>query len=548
MLPVGALVWNDNLVNRLQLVLALAGLGVLAWGYWLAHKGRPEAYRQLRDTALLALGILGALAYCNFGKLHFGNFIHTWDTFHYYIGSKYFSELGYDRLYECTAVADAEASYEPVKQRVYTELRTNEMVKADEILAHPERCKQHFGEARWAEFVQDISWFRRRVNKDRWEQIQHDHGYNATPVWNMLGQLLSNTGPASGVQVPLLGLLDPLCYLALAALIFWAFGWRVLAVALLALGTNFANRYYWTGGAFLRHDWLFFLGAYVCLLKKERYFLAGLAIAYSTLLRLFPGFALVGPLLAAADILWRERRLDRRYLKLFAGAALGVALLVPASLWASGGVDAYRRFAQNTHKHATTPLTNHMGLRTAVSYRPSTIGAHLRQSQATDPWAVWKQARLRTFGEAKPLFYLLALAFTALLYLAVRGVGHEPWTAAALSVAMIAVGAELTCYYYCFVMVVAVLFLLRREVGLLLLTLTAVTQFIGWAPLPNMSRWEDEQYTAMSFASLIALGGVLWVFTPHGAKGCLPPDVPPEPPPIPRAEHAKRERRRKKNR
>lgn len=518
---------NDGAVNRLELLLALAGLGLLAWGYALAHRGRPQAYRWLRDPLLVVLGALGGLAYFNFGYLHFGNFIHTWDTYHYYLGAKYFPELGYDRLYECTAVADLEANYEPVRQRVVTDLRTNVMVPVSEILAHPERCKQGFTTERWSEFKHDVGWFRARVNRDRWEAIQHDHGYNATPAWNMLGHALANTGPASDLQVTLLALLDPLLLFALSALILWAFGWKALAVALLALGTNFPNRYYWTGGAFLRHDWLFFLGACICLLKKERYFLAGLSIAYAALLRLFPGMVLVGPALAAADVLWRERRLDRRYLKLFLGVAVGVALLLPASLALSGGVEAYRRFAQNTVKHAATPLTNHMGLRTAVSYRPSTIGAFLRQGNATDPWALWKQARLRAFGESKPLFYALVLGSLVLLYFAVRGAGLEPWAAAALSVAMIAVGAELTSYYYCLVMGLAVLVVLRREVGLFLLALTAMTQFIGLAPLDTMSKWEDEQYTAMSFASLIAFAGILWCFTPFGSRSCLPVEEPP---------------------
>ena len=40
------------------------------------------------------------------------------------------------------------------------------------------------------------------------------------------------------------------------------------ALALLVFSTNFPSRFYWTGGAFLRWDWLFWMIASACLLKK----------------------------------------------------------------------------------------------------------------------------------------------------------------------------------------------------------------------------------------------------------------------------------------
>ena len=147
------------------------------------------------------------------------------------------------------------------------------------------------------------------------------------------------------------------------------------------MGCNFPSRYYWTGGAFLRHDWLFYTVAVVCLLKKEKFFLAGLALAYSTLLRLFPGLMVIGPLLAGIEWVRVHRKLDPRFLKFVAGGAIGVAILFPLSLGLSklgsvppaatdakaGPVDIWLKFAQNTSKHASTPLTNHMGLRTVLS-------------------------------------------------------------------------------------------------------------------------------------------------------------------------------------
>ena len=515
--------WNDILVSRLQLVLALCAVGLVGWGCALARAGREGFAKRERDYALLFLGGLGALAYANFGHLHFGNFIHAWDTYHYYLGSKYFPELGYDRLYDCTAVADAEGGLrEQVARRTLTDLRTNLRVGTQDLLEHPERCKASFSPQRWSAFTSDLAWFRGRVSASKWEMMQHDHGYNATPVWNIAGHALSSLAPASDTQVLLLNLIDPLLLLAMAAMIQWAFDLRVLAVVLLVFGTGYPHRFYWTGGAFLRHDWLFLTVASVCLLRKQRPALAGFALAYATALRLFPAFLAVGPLLLLAERWRTTRRLDSALVRFFGAALVSGLLLGAAGAALSGGPNAYQRFFQNTAKHAATPLTNHMGLKTVLSYRPAAAGSALRDMKAIDPWGLWKQARLSAFAQVKWLFVALALGAVCLLYFSIRGPDVTPWMAAALSATLIAVGAELTCYYYCFMLAVALLHQVRREVGLVLLGFVAATQVVAWAPLPGMARWEDDVYVAMSCCALLALGAVLWLFTERGRAGALP--------------------------
>ncbi len=348
-------VHDDLTANITQLFLCGGAALVLGWGWVLAEQGRAKHLQRLRDRLLVALGCAGALAYCNFGHLHFGNFVHVWDTYHYYMGAKYFPEVGYDLLYDCAAVADAEDGLRAqTEARALTDLRTNVMHQASEVLQHPEVCNSQFTPQRWASFKHDIAFFRGRVNAKRWEEIHQDHGYNATPVWTLLGHALTNTGPASLGQVTALNLFDPI-YLALMALmLWWAFGPRSFAVAMLILGTNFPNRYYWTGGAFLRHDWLFYTVAVVCLLKKDKPVLAGASLAYATLLRLFPGLLAIGPFLAGVEYLRVNKKLDRVFVRFVAGGALGVALLLPASFASFGGVEhlaALRRKHRQARPH-----------------------------------------------------------------------------------------------------------------------------------------------------------------------------------------------------
>lgn len=526
--------WEDHASARVEMVIALGALALLAWGYVLERRGRGNHRARLRDRLLMLVGALSFAAYWNFGAFHFGNYTHYHEAYHYYVGSKYFKELAFDRLYECTAVADAEepALRRRVELRKITNLRTNVLGGTTEILAHPERCTRHFSEARWADFKKDIAFFRERNGTRRWEDTQIDHGYNATPVWTLLGGTLASLSPASDRQVWFLTRIDPAFIVAMTLMIAWAFGWRVLCVALAIFATNFPSRFYWTGGAYLRWDWLFYMTAGVCLIKKDRPARGGYLLAYAALLRVFPVFLLVGPLFLILQQLldqtkgrrwWRRlpprdlprmlHRVDHGPRAILFGAALAVGTLVPLSLAVTGGVETYRLFVQNSKKHTSTPLTNYLGWRTVVTYKEQEAGRYLFTNRLEDPWKDWKDARLRAFRDRKWLYVAGVLAFTGFLYRAVRGVAA--WEAAALASMLIAVVPELTSYYYAFVVVVALLWARRKEVGLAMLAATAATGFIDWAPtqfLPRcfpwshlqMPTWLDEQYTWMSVATLLA--------------------------------------------
>ncbi len=517
---------------------ALVVVGIGTWSLSLLVKN-------VRDRLLVLVGVLSFFAYFNFGKFHFGNYIHYWDTYHYYVGTKYFKELSYDRLYECSSLADSEdpTLLRRVELRKIMNLRTNVLGGTQDILAHPEHCKSHFTPERWEKFKKDIEFFRVRQGVKRWEEAQTDHGFNATPVWNILGTTLASLGPASINQMWALTLIDPVFIFGMAGMIWWAFGWRTLCVALAVFATNFPSRFYWTGGAYLRWDWLFHMTAGVCLVKKGKPILGGYLMAYSALLRVFPGFLFVGPLFVIAQQLlnqtkgrpWSQRlpprelpamirKVDRAYLGVVFGGFLAVATLVPLSFPISGGPGAYKAFLQNSKKHTATPLTNYMGWRTVMSFKDTETTYLLRTDRLEDPWKDWKDARLRTFHQREWLYVLGVFAFLALLYVAVRG--FEAWEAAALSAMLIAVIPELTCYYYSFLIVMALLWSKRQEVGLALLAITAGTGFADLAPtqyLPGqgpfwsrlnhlMPTWLAEQYTLMSAITLLGIVYILYDF------------------------------------
>ncbi len=530
--------WNDVSSRWWELALALLGLGLLLYDARSAKRkdrrkrASPAPRRTSRRWLFATVGLVSALTYFNFGAFHFGSFIHGWDTFHYYLGAKYFRELSYDRLYDCATVADATPETSDTKaafaarlahaeRRQVRNLRTNELDSTAELLAYPERCTAHFSPERWQAFRHDIAWFRNRENAWRWDEIFADHGFNATPVWNIAGSLLANLGPASDRQIGLLTLLDPLYFAAMAALLVWAFGIPGAAVALLVLATDFPARFFWTGGAYLRWDWLFFTVAAVACLRRGRAFLGGAALAYAASLRIFPLFLAVGPAAILVAELVRQLRLAsgrpwerlrtalasealRPALRFVGGALAAAAILIPASLLVNGGPEAYRQFMVNTIKHQHTPLTNHMGLRTVVSFRPTEIGRRLHSESAPEPWARWKEARLAAWDRSSAL--ALGIALAALTLVATGAIRHrELWIGAALGAAFIPFAVELTSYYFAFLLVPALLWTVRREVGVGLLLLNVFGLFVSLAPFAGMPTWRDEQYTLISGATLVAL-------------------------------------------
>lgn len=537
--------WYDNdASSRIEMVLAALAAALVGWGVWLARRGMATRHRRARDVLLLVVGILAFSTYWNFFKFHFGNYYHVWDAYHYYVGSKYFKELSYDRLYECGAVADAEdpAIRRRVELRKIMNLRTNMMESTAEILAHPERCKSHFTPERWEDFKKDITYFRLRNGVKRWEDSQADHGYNATPVWNIVGSTLANLGPATEETMQVLIRIDPFFIIGLVLMTIWAFGWRTACIAMAVFATCFPCRFYWTGGAFLRWDWLFYFVGSVCLVRKEKPLLGGVFLGYAALLRVFPGFCVIGPLLLVAQQLmgkpaadrpwWKPEpaanarellaRIDRRWLRFFGGVALACAVLVPVSLVKSNGVASYVDFYKNSQKHNKTPLTNYMGLKTVMIYRPWEAGSKLKNDKLQDPWGHWKEVKLETGKKTAPFLLLAQLAFLVLLWRALRGV--KPWVALSMGTMFMSVIFELTCYYYSFVFVVALLYEEKEEIGAWLLGAMALTGFFDWGPLRGMSHWLDEQYTAMSAVIVAAFVWILyrWVYP-------LPPVIAPVP-------------------
>ncbi len=505
-------------------VYVLGGL-VAAWGargIWLTKKGEGASLWWERGALLWIILACGA-AWVNFGVYHSSRIVHYWDTFHYYIGSKYFEENEYERLYQCVLAADYEdRGSADLRRRKIRDLVDNRLhyLTEEDAIAYTKTCTEHFSPERWEAFKQDARSFRTVMGTAWWRDMLMDHGYNASPISNMVAAALTNIGwkkqvpdtPTVRVDQDVMkkfrkrilryAMIDLGLYAGAFLLILWAFGLRACALSVLVWGTGYPWAYFWTGGSFARVPWFFMAVAAVCLLKKGFPLLSGFALSWSALLRLFPAALAGGPGAAIVDRFIRRKKLEGPWLRsedkrFIAGGIVGLLVLCSASV-AINGIDAHTRFLSNTFKHAETPLTNHMGLPTVLSYRPSTVGRYTKDPSLEDPWARWKQLRKDTKHDRRWLHRLILLGMFVLLALAGRRLAG--WAVLASSTILIVGFFELTCYYYSFVVLMAPLAIERLRyvealIGMVMAGLI-IQFFVGWY---------DEQYVAETAASLIAL-------------------------------------------
>ena len=577
-------VYNEpTLTSQRPKYLAIAMVCLmLVWAAISLFKAAKPAPRWFSRIALISILVSGGLTWTNFGSFHGSKAIHYWDTFHYYMGGKYFSENRYELLYQCSAIGEVDdgrrAEFEKRKIR---DLRDNKLYPASLALTKEAECRAAFKDpARWKAFQQDLRLFRAQMGADWWAKMFKDHGFNATPVWTLFGKPLTDLGWAGIVpddrlvdspknrknksaselrdireqaksdraafvnRIGWLVSIDGLLYAAGFAMIWWAFGLFGAAFAMLIWATGYPYAYFWTGGGFGRVPWWFMAVAGTCFLKRGYPMLGGAGITWSMLLRVFPGALIGGISLKVAHSLIKYRRLSREQLRIIAGCAIALVALVVASLPVVGGIDTYKEFLGNSFKHKGTPLTNHMGLPTVLSYNGNLIGrktkdekwavitlkadrselegrlltndltqpvVKLRKSDGNtielksadilsieqDPFKKWKRGRQSTLASRKAVHYGLILLFLGMIWYAGRRLSN--WELTALSTLLITSIFELTCYYYSYLVLFALLAMRRG-----LYMVAAVGMVIAGQVIQLDGGWYDEQYHWASVAVVLA--------------------------------------------
>jgi hypothetical protein len=340
--------------------------------------------------------------------------------------------------------------------------------------------------------------------------MQKDQGYGATPVWTIAGRLFAELHPASVGYLQLLSGLDLLYLLGMFAALWWAFGWRVSVAGAIFWGCQSAAPFYWTGGALLRQDWLFYLVLSACLARKRYFKLAGASMAYAALLRVFPGLAILGWLTVAGAYVVRHRRVAKSHRQVLLGGLIAAAVLVPLSLGVAGK-DAYSRFYTRTFEVGEAHLTNHMGLESLIGHD---VGGgpgsgrmeYARDTKLVDPFEVWKRMRTERYEHYRFIAYaIIALSLAAFVAVARRL--RSLWIAQCLAQIFVVLLWRLTCFHYSFLILSAPLTRAMRWLEAPLFGLAALSQVV-WVGF----RWNDDKYTALTALSLLLCYGLLAAF------------------------------------
>lgn len=480
------------------------------------------------------LGLLGVLTYFDFfnPNTRYIKYYHRHELFHYYVGSKYFSELGYGRLYECTAVAQTELSpslKNKMRSGSLRDLRGGNLIKPiveTDVFKDPTQCTKHFTPERWEAFKLDIKWFEANARGDYWDNMIKDHGFNPPPVWTMAGKFFGSFGSADDLFFKKLATIDILLHFGVLGMLWWAFGWRVMMVASVFWGCNTPANFYWTGGAFLRQDWIFFFVSSVCLARKRFHGLAGAALAWSSMLRIFPLIAFFGWGAMVVMHWLRKRSLHPDQKRIILGAAGAVAVLVPLSMFATAPSEAecaeqssgqvgfterigcatssYRAFAEHISMHRDTPLTNHMGLETILVHTWDGRMRFAQDNSYDDAFEPWKAGRTQRKHDRRPLQLLIIATVAGWIAWDLRRT-KLTWPAVGLSVPLIISLLNLTCYYYSCFLAAIPLVRSRPVLAPVFLATTASSHI-----LLSQIYYIDDRYTALSY--LFFLLGILILY------------------------------------
>jgi len=488
--------WPSMTRQRLAaLYQALASLLMLVVGWGVLSRRHPVAREErVRRRVLVALALASLLAWPNLLNFHYSGFVHKWEVFHYYMGGKYLPELGYARLYACTAAVDAEDGLD-LGGRVMRDLRDNRLVPATSLLDRSDECRGRFSADRRSAPQHDTRFFREAMGEEGWLGVRRDHGFNGTPAWAVAGGLLARLGPASWTQIDLLVLLDVLSILAIFVLIGRGFGLEAACIAAGFWGVNALSVWGWTGGGFLRYDWVLWLVVGVVALRVGRPATAGFALGYSALLRVFPVFAIAGLALKTALEMASERSLAplRRQSRFAAGVAVAGVLFLASSSLVAGRAQIWGEFADNSRKHLGTESVNLVGVPVFLAYDHDARLDLMTDPMALDHHAAWKERLATAARETRPSHWATVLAFGLLLALAVRRV--PDWVAAVLGLGLMPIVLKLSGYYYCGLVVFAGLATISPAFGFALVSFAWLTNVV-FGLWPTV----DAQYAMLSLA------------------------------------------------
>ncbi len=462
----------SNTILWLKVVLSVATFVLLCFrARSTTRSGVSAASYPLWIRTTLGLAVLLSFAvFHNFGSFRGGTFVHYGDAYHYYIGAKYFKELGYYELYNATIVADSEQDNALAALPFYTDLKTYQNTPRETALRDLARIRSLFSEERWTGFKDDIAFFKKATGMPHSKGLTlllMDHGYNASPASTVVLGTLANLVPAP--QVQLLAGLDVLLVAAMIALVFRTYGFEMGALFAAYFFFNILSGHEFISGSLLRYDWLFYIVAAVCLLDKKRYAWSALFLTLSAMMRVFPALLFYG---VAVAIVRNSKTgaVDKKHVQFVASAGVtALALfLLPAVAYGSAW-QPWKDFYSKTQLHDSGVYVNHLGLRGVVLFEPSHLSLDsfvktYKSAYTNDIVRHWQNIKEHELGKKRPVIVLASfLVLIGLAMIIWKRQEAESGSIILWPLFLVYTASYLSHYYYAFLCLFVLLFFRRSD-------------------------------------------------------------------------------------
>ncbi len=383
---------DRDLLHRRQFhrwVPILAGVGCFLWS--LAYAVERALRRRSGVFTALIVGVALCAVTLQVGKyMHdslAGDRVRAWNVYHYYVGSKYFPELGYFGLYAATLAADDAFQLEKKtahgkearrlkKVRDFAPLKKARDMR-DYLVKPRKDIVASFSEfemspRRFAQLGRDTRFLRTYmgIKPPGWTNTVQDLGYNPGPAWTLVGVPLANLVPPRWPWFHLISNSDVPFFVLTFLLLWWGFGLRVASAMALWTCTIQFNESRFAGG-FLQYDWFASTLACAAFYRRGWYRAAGVSLTWGAMTRVFPGFLILPFVIyAARDGLAAARRGGRdplragwrgiraRHRAFLLAFTIGCGVLFVGSHFTGRGLQTWpgwvEKIARHSHNHAVT--------------------------------------------------------------------------------------------------------------------------------------------------------------------------------------------------
>jgi hypothetical protein len=338
--------------------------------------------------------------------------LHTWNLYHYVIGTKYFDELGYFDLYTGTLAADADraASFTSTNRetgRIFEavthtrDLHTYKVIRTQKALERARKIKlrDRFSPSRWKQFTSDLEMIRKqRPDPKYWRGPLRDRGFNPSPAWLLIHEPLLNSFDLKEHEWILFFLCyaQNLLFFATFVAVFWAFG-KTASLVFCALFLLYFGNWVRYAGGYFSYDWFIAAVWAVVLYRKRRFIPSGILLAYAGLMRGFPILLALYPALAWLARVARGKRPRRYHTLVLTSLAAGIFIIFGLTCLPKNGLDSWQQWREkiSVHAHHHTISSNRVGLRmlfandySSSASRPSVSKRHTIVEKQTPAYRI----------------------------------------------------------------------------------------------------------------------------------------------------------------